>query len=347
MFDEKNMRILQVIDQLEIGGAERVFVDMSNILFENDEKITVLFLRKGGELEGDLNPAIRRIALDRSVKWNIMKMHECAQYMKKYDIIHCHFRHVYRYIQLINSLFSLRKKVILHDHYGSIEIDKKIPKFFDSWLKPHYYIGVSTTLTNWAVSHLKIQRESVFLLQNIINKKTDKKDYPFHDLILVSNFKRVKNNLFAINLAKRLNKSLLLVGQNQDTEYTMKIKMAVKESEISIDSEIHDIQPLLNNFRLGLHTSKSESGPLVLIEYLGQNLPFLAYKTGEVAEKLNKYFPEFFMDNLDEEKWIKRINELFEKPLDEKKMQKVFHLYFGKREYFNKLMKLYQWIENS
>ena len=55
------------------------------------------------------------------------------------------------------------------------------------------------------------------------------------------------------------------------------------------------IQPLLVNYDLGLHVSPEETGPLVLLEYFAQGLPFLSYRTGQVSEKAYREFPKFFM----------------------------------------------------
>jgi glycosyltransferase involved in cell wall biosynthesis len=97
---------------------------------------------------------------------------------------------------------------------------------------------------------------------------------------------------------------------------------------------------------LGLHTSKSETGPLVLIEYLAQGLPFLAYDTGEVASILKPYFPEYFMDNFDIDKWEQRITKLLKENPDYDKMNFVFEKHFGKEQYFEKLNAIYTCIKN-
>ena len=45
------MKVLQVIDKLDVGGAERVLVDLSNILDENNIDTTVLCLLKDSSLD--------------------------------------------------------------------------------------------------------------------------------------------------------------------------------------------------------------------------------------------------------------------------------------------------------
>src|SRR5690606_21099583 len=112
--------------------------------------VAALFLLNGGVLKDTLYADIPIIELQRGNKWDISKMLECSHIIKEYDVIHCHFRHVYRYISLVKKLFLLKTKIILQDHYGSIDVDKKVPFLFNSLLKPKYYIGVSQTLCHWA-----------------------------------------------------------------------------------------------------------------------------------------------------------------------------------------------------
>lgn len=341
------MRIIQVIDTLNVGGAEKVFIDMCNILFENNQKIATLFILESGILNEELNPKIQKFQLFRKNKWSYEKMKECSVILKDFDIVHCHFRHVYRYITLINKLFPFKAKIILHDHYGSIDFDKKVPFLFSSFFKPKYYIGVSHSLVKWAKTNLMMKEGTVFLLENIIIKNHLKKEVnKNYDFILVSNIKKIKNNQFAIELAKKLNKSLLLVGKNQDESYYQNIQYSLTDS-IEIDSTISNAQQVLHSAKFGLHTSISETGPLVLIEYIAHGLPFLAYETGEVSKVLKKYFPLFFIDNFDVNQWEERIKKINENQIDYSKFENVFQNEFGKINYYQKLVEIYLCINKK
>lgn len=342
------MKVLQVIDTLDVGGAEKVFVTMCNMLSEKNQDVAALFLLNAGVLKDTLYADIPIIELQRGYKWDISKMLECSHIIKEYDVIHCHFRHVYRYISLVKKLFLLKTNIILQDHYGSIDVDKKVPFLFNSLLKPKYYIGVSQTLCHWANNNLYVTSKNIFVLENIIIKQDEKEILNKRfDLILVSNFKKVKNNLFAIKLAKKANKSLLLVGKNQDENYYSELTAAIDDNPIIINSDISEAQPILHTAKLGLHTSISETGPLVLIEYLAQKLPFLAYKTGEVANILEPYFPQYFMDNFNEQEWVDRIGILLKTQPDTDKMDEVFERHFAKEQYYTKLNTIYQCVITS
>lgn len=335
------MKILQVIDALNIGGAERVFVDVCNILKENDQDVSALILLENkGKLAEELNVPI--IDFSRNHKWDIAAMYKCGQILSSYEIVHCHLRHVYRYIALVNLLFKSNSKIIFQDHYGSIGVDTSIPFLFNSILKPSYYIGVSQTLTNWALEKVQVQRKNVFLLQNIIRKlETTESITKSSDLLLVSNIKPIKNNAFAIQLANRLKMSLLIVGRNQDDAYYNELLGDIDHNVITIDESVSKAQLIMGNAKIGLHTSKSETGPLVLIEYLAQGLPFVAYKTGEVAQMLEADFPEFFIDNFEIDGWRDKIQSILDKGFDHSKMKEFFEQHFGEKQYYIKLKNIY------
>ena len=53
------MKILQVIDTLDIGGAERVLINITNLLYKNGMDVSVLTTVANGPLSKDLNSKIK------------------------------------------------------------------------------------------------------------------------------------------------------------------------------------------------------------------------------------------------------------------------------------------------
>ena len=338
------MKILQIIDTLNVGGAERVYINMCNILHENNHEVSAFFILNAGVLDELIHPGINRYNLKRVKKWSLISMYKASTILKEYDILHCHSRHVYRYIILISKLFLLNKKIIFQDHFS---FTKKIPLFFNNFIKPRIYIGVSNELCLWANKSLQIKNSNIFLLPNIILKKKYQQIENQYDFVLVSNIRFHKNQLFAVELLKKLNRKIVLVGRNQDVEYFQKILELKEQSKlVEIIEDCNDVQKIVAKSKFGLHTSVSETGPLVLIEYLAQGIPFLSYDTGEVAEQLKPHFPEFFINNFDEKQWIERIAKIESKQYDRHYFNEVFEKLYGKEAYYNKLNKIYEWVIN-
>ena len=99
----KPLKILQIIDRLDAGGAERVMVDLSNILYKYGQEVTTLAILSHGALGSALNPDIIRIDLNRTFKFNIIKLFKISQLCKNYEVIHVHMRHNLKYIYLAKS----------------------------------------------------------------------------------------------------------------------------------------------------------------------------------------------------------------------------------------------------
>ena len=132
-------------------------------------------------------------------------------------------------------------------------------------------------------------------------------------MVLVSNIHPRKNILFAIEylaqLVKEINSCRLdIIGNVLDPDYleiciNATRKLGMRENIKFIHGESY-IQPLLANYDLGLHVSPEETGPLVLLEYFAQGIPFLSYKTGQVSKKANQNFPSFFIVNFEISNWV-------------------------------------------
>jgi len=341
------MKVIQIIDRLNVGGAERVFVNLSNLLNNNDSlEISVLTFGNIGELLKELSKEVNKIDFIRPNKFDLRKAYKLSRILKQHDVLHVHMRHVYRYIKVVCKIFNVKSKLVFQDHYGEISKDKSVPKLFKTLLKPTYYIGVSKELTTWARNKIKIKH--VFLLSNIINKQSisdvtsNKKGF-----VIVGNIKPTKNQLFAIKLAISLKKELTIIGRVHDEDYyTMLLQYIEDENckkQISFLHNVNNIQELLQQFELGLMTSISESGPLVLIEYLAQNLPFIAYKTGEVSDVLCKEFPASFQEDFNLNEWKTSISKI---DLDKEKSSAVYNQYFSPETYIQECINIYQEIIN-
>ncbi|WP_343763099.1 glycosyltransferase [Gangjinia marincola] len=338
------MKILQVIDDLSVGGAERVLVDLSNLLNYHNEDVHILCISNYGALKDLLHKNIEVTLLERKSKIDPHAIRKVIRLLNQYDIIHVHMRHTYRYVAIIAKLSGNFSKLVFHDHYGKIDIDKNIPFGLDSFLKPRKYIGVSKSLTNWATKHLRIPKQSIFLLPNTIFPDNTFKNIKGTDFVQVGNIKRVKNQLFSLSLIKRLEKTITFYGKVVEPEYFDELQDYVQrhnlnDNVIFIHDEVN-IQRILPNYSFGLQTAHSESGPLVLIEYMSKGIPFLSNYTGEVATLLNKVDQRFIIDNFDLDQWQKRIEKI-QAENTSATLKQIFDQYFSAEKYYAKCIRIY------
>ncbi len=342
------MKILHVIDELNVGGAEKVFVTICNLLYKNHLDVNCLFLVKGGKLKQEINSEIPIYELERYSKWNVTKLFVCRNILKKFDIIHCHLKHVYLYIQLVCTIFKLNCKVILHNH-SSKSLSFREIILLKYLFKPKNIIVVDKTSKELFKTKIKINDTNIFLLYNIITLK-DNKTYheKQYDLVLIGNVKENKNNIFAVELAQELNMRLLIVGKNQDNYYYQNLKNKINTSNfIEIREDIDDVSNILNKCKLGLLVSYRETGPIVLLEYLYSGIPFLAYETGEISKILKEDIPDFFVDSFDKNIWKEKVKDIISAEYDKNKLKEIVTQNFGENDFYSKLILIYKWVQKS
>ncbi len=350
------MRVLQVIDSLEVGGAERIFVMLSNMLYMYEIEVTVVLLVSEGDLFDELHSDIPIIRLNRKKRLDLKVMKQFVQVMKDFDLVHVHLKHNFRYASLSAKFFKMSSsKIIFHDHSHSFGINTLSVKnikdsFFKTILKPKYYIGVSKENCLWAETYLKISKPFIYLLENTITYKLIETSNNRRDgIVLVSNISRVKNLSFALNLIKSLKMHLTIFGQIRDNSYHQELLDLIEElglnKQITIVSDCKNIQAELYKYEFALHTSLKETGPLVLIEYLAQGLPFLSFGSGQVYEKLQSIIPESFIDTFDIKLWKKQISVI--RDIESSRLKKIYETYYSEEKYLDKCLKIYQHILSS
>lgn len=350
------MKVLQVIDTLNVGGAERVLVMLANLLHQEGGDICVMLLVCDGDLVSELNSDIPVFRLERTKRFDASKMKQYSKIMNDFDIVHTHLKHNYRYTQLVAKRHKIRKpRIIFHDHSHNLGVSMFSLKhikdsLFKNILKPKYYIGVSQENCHWASTYLGVKKTDCYLLENVVdkqvfNKQVDKKE----GLVMVSNITKVKHLEFAIRLAAELNETLTIYGRVNDPQYFDTLKQLVEKLDvvhkIRFISNSSNVQQELYRYKYAIHTSLKETGPLVLIEYLAQNVPFLANGTGQVFNALNNELPEFFIDYFDISSWKQKLKGL--KDVSDYRMENAYQNHFSTKKYINKCLTIYQHILNS
>lgn len=353
----KKFSVVQIIDRLNIGGAERVLVTLSNLLQEKGHCVSVVTTVTKGPLVTALNKDVPVIDLRRKWKWNPITMYKLIKAVKGFDIIHVHSSYNLRYLFLAALIFRMKKTIFFHEHFGDINIDQSV-----SWHTKIIYpktilIAVSKQIADWAGDKLKMPAKRVFVLSNTVIRE----NYPTiqlrkdgkKNLLIVSNFRTTKNILAGVQIFENLLSThasfhLTIIGQVADKAYYDSIVSYIEthrlQETVSIRTSEKRIQSLLHEFDLALHTATSESGPLVLIEYMAQGLPFITYDTGEVVQQIKNDLPGCVMQNFDVEEWTNRIQELLRKDriAQQQQLLNLFNRYYSEDAYYEKCIDIYR-----
>ena len=331
------MKIVQVIDRLEVGGAERVLVDLTNLLHEYKYDVSLICLLKEGQLDTQLHSDIPVTYIRRKHKYNPIYLYKLHKELIKYDVIHIHLRQVLRYVSLLFYITRLHKKrvVVFHDHFGKIAENKTISGSIKNAIKRcSAYLGVSEELVSWA-SDNKLNA-NVYKLANVIRSegsKTESKNMKKGSVKIVSvgNFRPQKNYEYLLELIKSSPEHyhFTIFGHPVDKNYFEKIKTLIGnfdiENKVTIITNCNDIKAELHKYDIGVHAAKSETGPLVAIEYLSKGLPFVAYNTGEVANEVKLEFKDFIQHDFEVSNWLKHIDSILKSKCELKTDLELFY----------------------
>lgn len=354
--DIKKYSVVHIIDRLHTGGAERVLVTLANIFHQQGHAVTVITLVEQGPLAAQLLPGIHQINLGRQQKLNPVTMYRLVQAIKNIDIVHVHSSFNMRYVFLAGKLFNLQKAIFFHEHFGDIDIDTSV-KWHQRYIYPKtIMICVSRRIAEWALQHLPVDARNVFVLHNIVVKKEGlpkrmAQNNGYTKLVIVSNIRPTKNIEFAIELLNRLKQSrpctLTIIGKKVDTAYYDELMALIEKyqlrNSVHILDGVDEVQTLLHEFDIAVHTAKSESGPLVLIEYLAQSLPFVTYNTGETVLQVRDELPGCIAQTFELEEWENKIEQILlqEREITEQQLQTIFERQFSTEAYYQHCMKIY------
>lgn len=291
------MRVLQLIDSLHSGGAERVAVNIANALSNKIDKSFLCTTREEGLLISSLDPHVGYLFLKKRSIIDLRAVRALNKFIntQKIDIIHAHSTSFF--LAIIIKLLNKRVKVIWHDHYGNSEFLQKRKSLPIKLCSKHFdfIFSVNKNLKNWAINYLKTENILYlpnFAVLNNVNPQTKLLGYKGKRIVCLANLREQKDHFTLIRafkkvLIKHQDWSLHLVGRDFHDDYSIKLKKELEsiksEKSIFLYGSRPDIQNILSQSEIGLLSSKSEGLPLAILEYGLSKLPVIATKVGECA----------------------------------------------------------------
>lgn len=310
------MNILHVIDTLNIGGAERATVDLANASTRYGLSISFCTTRQAGALSAELLDAIQVYHLNRSKRfaWPAMKRFADIVIETKADIVHAHMRSTAALMTFLKTLGWLNVPVLFQDHRG-VEIDESVPLWLSWWGSRiiDQYVGVYPKLCQWAKQAnfhdkkidyvgyaMDLSRLTSVPAVDLRQTFNLPPDYPIG--VTVGNLRTEKGTDILIKAIAQSDTAkdaqYLIVGRDADPEYAQYCRDLVSKN--GLQDIIHfvglrnDVPSLLQGADFALMPSRSESGPLVLIEYMVAGLPFVSFNVGDLAYQISQHqFPGF------------------------------------------------------
>ena len=294
------MKVFQLIDTLNPGGAERMAVNLANSLVAEIETSYLCCTREEGLLKKELKEEVGYLFLNKKNSLDLWAFLKLKSFVKKEQIELVHAHGTSWFWGVLLKLSGLKIKLVWHDHYGeseqleqrNIRILKSLSRYFDG------IISVNQDLKNW--SQRKLKSQTVVQLNNFIcsseRANTDislKGSSTDFKIVCVANLRLQKDHLNLLEAFEKLSidgVSLHLIGADPGTVYSKKVREEIKKSakEIYYYGNLSKVSGLLRQADLGVLSSRSEGLPLALLEYAFAGLPVVCTDVGQCKEVADK-----------------------------------------------------------
>jgi len=298
------MRILQLIDSLQAGGAERMAVNYANALQKKIGYSALCTTREEGQLKAMLLPEVGYKFLGKRKALDFKAILKLRSYVKKNNIEFIHAHSSSYFTAVLLKFVYPRVKIVWHDHYGNSEflrerkagMVKLMSLFFSS------IISVNKLLKEWAVDNLYCKKvvylpnfasfsdsdffEEPTMLNGLENKR----------ILCLANLRRQKGHFFLLDVAEKVKLqypdwSFHLVGKNFEDDYSNSLRQTIIEKELNKNVFIYgskdDVQNIIRQSEICILTSESEGLPVALLEYGFNGKAVIMTKVGEIANVIN------------------------------------------------------------
>lgn len=297
----KKLGVIQIIDSLNLGGAEVLAVNIANGLQKTNINSFICCTRKEGILKDNICNGVGYLYLKRKSTFDISAIIKLKKYIKTNNITIIHAHSSSYFISICVKLILPRIKIVWHDHFGNsdfLNMRKKIPLNIFSVLFSTIIV-VNNKLYHWSKNNLK-SKNVVFLRNfpffNNLESKTLLKGSDNKRIVHVAGYREQKDHLNLLNAFKLCNDlhsewTLHLIGKDYNDSYSNQIKSFIRDNNLE-DKVFEygvctDIKNILNQSTIGVLSSKSEGLPISLLEYGLSNLPIVTTNVGECKLFIN------------------------------------------------------------
>lgn len=293
------MRIVQIIDSVEAGGAERMAVNYANALSEKIEFSGLIVSRKEGLLLNQIAKNVSYLFLKKKKTIDFYAVFRLRKYLKnnRVDVIHAHSSSFF--IAVLVKLTLLKIKIVWHDHYG-ISQDLSSRKNLGLKFGSFFFMGiiaVNSALKDWAKSYLWCSNVIYFpnfvVHSSVSNERQVLNGIEGKRIICVANLRPQKNHDLLIDAANEIkNKfpewTFHLFGKDFEDSHSEKLKRKIEDLKLQetifFYGSTDNVGSALEQCQIAVLPSLSEGLPLAILEYGMYRLPVVATNVGEISK---------------------------------------------------------------
>ena len=296
------MRIVQIIDSLKVGGAERMAVNIASYLSERQVDNILIASRQGGGLESQIEPKVRFEVLGKNSFFDLKAFRKLYSLVKTFkpEVVHAHSTSVFWAVG-VKLLLGKKFKIVFHDHYGKAESLRHSDRFLLRWISSHIngVVVVNDLLRSWAHACMDVDNKNVIQLNNFPYLPHFQLTAPGStsiEILHLANFRPQKDHITLLEALSILKSNcdfewvISLVGLSESPEYTQLVEDKIKSlglgSRVKFRGATSDILPFLKASSVGVLSSESEGLSVSLLEYGLAGLHVVATDVGQTRSVL-------------------------------------------------------------
>lgn len=356
----KKLKVIQLIDSLNPGGAEMMAVNIANGLAANGVASYLCATRLEGDLKAKINNDVGYLFLNKKLALDLRAFIRLRKFIKRNQISIIHAHSSSYFIAVFIKLAYSNVKIIWHDHYGNSENLKERSKFPIKIMSKLFnaVISVNQLLGKWAIQNLGVKK--VHVLSNFADFNANIQKVTFLNgsegkrIICLANLREQKDHINLLNAFKNIQKkhsvwTLHLVGVDLKDDYSTEIKSFISKYQLTNSIFLYgnrqDIPFILSQANIGVLSSKSEGLPVALLEYGLAKLPVVVTDVGDCSNVVKDEVNGLVVPPNNSKKLEEAILKLIIHSKGANSMgEKLFETVvskFSKAAYVSKLIKIY------
>lgn len=321
------MRIIQMIDSLEVGGAEKMAVNYANALANRIEFSGIVATRKEGNLKLQINDKVDYFFLNRKKTIDIKAIARLRKYCKSNKIDYLQPHSSSFFTALLVKLTLPKIKIIWHDHNGLSEflssrksLSLKVASLFFEGI-----IVVNDQLKQWAKRELNCKK--IIYLPNFTamdssqSLVTTLEGEEGKRILCLANLRFQKNHFLLLDVAEKIKEThpdwtFHLVGKDFEDDYSKQIKELIVSNKLQQNVFIYgtknDTTAIIKNIDIAILTSQSEGLPVAVLEYGLSKKPVVSTEVGEIPLMIKNNQNGFVVPSKDTARFAEALLQLIE-----------------------------------
>ncbi len=295
------MRIVQLIDALEVGGAERMAVQFANALSGRASFSGLVATRSEGALRSEISDSVNYLFLNKKSALDLKALVKVRRYCvaNRVEWVHAHGSSFF--FATLLKLILPRLRILWHDHNGN-RSNQTVRQNKMLWLCARMFdriIVVNQDLLTWSRSKLGVDK--LLYLPNFAVTQpaigtTILSGIPGKRILCLANLRHPKNHMLLLEVAQRLctthpGWTFHFVGDDRGDGYSDQLKQYIKSHQLQESVYLYglrtDISHIIHQAEIAVLASRYEGLPVSLLEYGLYGKAVVATAVGEIPAIVN------------------------------------------------------------